>query len=238
MSKYKCEDIDMTFFETLMDFNVYSVIVRLALATVLGGIIGLERGRHGRAAGLRTHILVCVGSAMTSLMGLFASDVLNNNGDIFRISAQVISGIGFLGVGMILVRKRAIVTGLTTAAGLWATSTIGIAIGFGFYIGAFVATILCVLAVTFFGFLERKSKTVTCLYMEITNIKATRKIITQLGNILGSDISVELTSPKSNISGHMGVMIMVNAPFVEEEKFLEIEAIDGVEFVIKEEITH
>lgn len=228
----------MTFFETLMDFNIYSVVVRLVLATVLGGIIGLERGRHGRAAGLRTHILVCVGSSMTSLIGLFAANVLNNNGDVFRISAQVISGIGFLGVGMILVRKRAIVTGLTTAAGLWATSTIGIAIGFGFYTGALVATVLCVLAVTLFGFLERKSKTVTCLYLEISNVKETRYIITELGNIFGSDISVELTSAKSNIDGQMGIMVMISTPFVEEEKFQRIESIKGVEFVIKEEIAH
>ena len=228
----------MAFFETLMEFNIYSVVVRLVLATILGGIIGLERGRHGRAAGLRTHILVCIGSAMTSLIGLFASAVLNNNGDIFRISAQVISGIGFLGVGMILVRNRAIVTGLTTAAGLWATSTIGIAIGFGFYLGALIATAICVLAVTLFGFLERKSKTVTCLYAEISNTKATIKITIELEKILGSDISVELTSAKSKINGQMGIMIMVNAPFVSEEQFAGIEAIDGLEFVIKEEFAH
>lgn len=231
-------DIKMVIFEMLMSFNLYSVLVRLLLASILGGIIGIERGRHGRAAGLRTHSLVCLGAAMTALIGLFAANVLNNNGDIFRISAQVISGIGFLGVGMILVRNRTIVTGLTTAAGLWATATIGIAIGYGFYLGALAATILCVLVASLLGYFERKGKMITCLYLEISNIRATRDIVRQLQVVFGSNISADIVSPKSNIAGHMGILLLVNSPSVEEETFLKIENIEGVEFVVKEEIIH
>ncbi len=108
-------------FDEIMDLlhevNVWSAGFRVLLALLLGGLIGLERGRHGRAAGLRTHILVCVGAAVAALVGLYSCQVLSLGGDAMRIGAQVISGIGFLGVGTILVRNRDKVTGLTTAAG-------------------------------------------------------------------------------------------------------------------------
>ena len=224
----------MAIIETLMGFNAYSVLTRLFLAVAFGGIIGIERGRHGRAAGLRTHCLVCLGSTMTALIGLFAANVLNNNGDILRISAQVISGIGFLGVGMILVRNRSIVTGLTTAAGLWATSAIGIAIGFGFYLGAFAATVFCVIIASVLGLLEKKGKMATYLYLEISNIRAARKIIGQLQEAFDSNISAEIVSAKSKIDGNIGISIVVNAPYVDEETLTKIESIEGIEFVIND----
>ena len=111
-------------FDYLKEFNMVSVLLRLFLAVIVGGIIGFERGRHGSAAGFRTHILVCVGATMTSLCSLYASLSLQLPGDIFRLSAQVISGIGFLGAGIILVRNNSTVAGLTTAAGMWVTATI------------------------------------------------------------------------------------------------------------------
>lgn len=228
----------MIFFETLIEFNFYSVLVRLLLATVLGGFIGIERGRHGRAAGLRTHSLVCLGAAMTSLIGLFAAEVLNNSGDILRISAQVISGIGFLGVGMILVRNRTIITGLTTAAGLWTTAAIGIAIGFGFYIGAFVATLLCVLIAALLGYAERKGKAFTYLYLEISDIHATRDIVRRLRAIFDSNISVDIVAPKSSMAGHMGILLLVKTPHVEDETFTMIEKIEGVEFAVEDGAMH
>ena len=144
----------------LSEFNIWSVILRIVLAALFGGIIGIEREKHGRAAGFRTHILICVGSALTSLVGLFAATNFFS-GDAFRISAQVVSGIGFLGVGMIMVRNRTIITGLTTAAGLWTTAIIGIAVGYGFYIGALLTTMLCVITVLLFGIFENKGKSIT-----------------------------------------------------------------------------
>ena len=137
--------------DLITDFNWLSVILRLVLAVVLGGCIGSERGRHGRAAGLRTHILICVGAAMTSLTGLFVSETVGDSGDVFRISAQVISGIGFLGVGTILVRNNAVVTGLTTAAGLWASACMGLAIGAGFYECAIFGFLLILITTTIFN---------------------------------------------------------------------------------------
>ena len=169
----------MEFLNIINEFNAWSITVRVVLSAILGGVIGFERSRHGRAAGLRTHILVCVGAAVTALTGIFGFEKFGV-GDPFRISAQVISGIGFLGVGMILVRNRTIVTGLTTAAGLWETATIGIALGYGFYLGAFVATLLCTIAVTLLGHFEEKGKTVSNLYLEISDSSCTGEVVLQL----------------------------------------------------------
>ena len=125
----------------LEEFNIYSVIFRILLATFVGGCIGSERGRHGRAAGLRTHILVCVGASMTTLIGLYATEKLGSPGDPMRMGAQVVSGIGFLGAGTIIVTKRSQIKGLTTAAGLWSAAGIGLALGIGFYEAAVVAAV-------------------------------------------------------------------------------------------------
>ena len=119
--------------EWLREFNIWTVMIRLFLSAVLGGIIGLERGKQRRAAGLRTHILVCVGSAITVMVGLFAKYKLGIEGtDPLRVSAQVISGIGFLGAGTIMLKGRFQIVGLTTAAGLWVTAAIGLSAGAGF----------------------------------------------------------------------------------------------------------
>ena len=119
----------MTFLSLLEEFNMVSVIVRIFLAMLLGGLIGMEREKSRRPAGFRTHILVCVGACMTALIGLFVWKEMGDITDPMRISAQVVSGIGFLGVGTILVKEHDHITGLTTAAGLWTTAAIGIACG-------------------------------------------------------------------------------------------------------------
>ena len=138
---------------------IIKTAIRLLVSVVIGSLIGIEREKHGRAAGIRTHILVCLGSALTSLMSIFISEMLGASGDVFRISAQVISGIGFLGAGMIILKGDNVITGLTTAAGVWATAIIGIAVGYGFYSGAVIATALFLSAIIFFSKLERRKKT-------------------------------------------------------------------------------
>ena len=110
----------------LKDFNIWTTLIKLTLAVIFGGVIGLERGKQGRAAGMRTYILVCVGATLTTLIGMFVSSELNIANDPLRIGAQVISGIGFLGVGTILVKGRFQITGLTTAAGLWVVAALGL----------------------------------------------------------------------------------------------------------------
>lgn len=132
------------------------VFQRLLLITVLAGVIGFERERHGRAAGFRTHILVGIGSALLMLTGLHLMEALAGRAEVdpTRIAAQVVSGIGFLGAGTIL-RFRASVLGLTTAASLWATAGIGVAVGAGFLSGAIASTLIVITALYGFSRLER-----------------------------------------------------------------------------------
>lgn len=119
--------------------NIIALLFRSFLVIICAGAIGYERDTHGSAAGFRTHILVCLGAMIAMSTGQFAAMFYTT--DIQRIGAQVVSGIGFLGAGTIIVNSRRI-TGLTTAAGLWASACIGLAIGIGFYEGAIVGTVL------------------------------------------------------------------------------------------------
>ncbi|HAM40957.1 MAG TPA: hypothetical protein DDX89_06890 [Candidatus Omnitrophica bacterium] len=126
------------------------IVQRLFLTAVLAGCIGYERERLGRAAGLRTHILAGVGACLIMLTGLHVMEALQGVAEVdpTRMAAQVVSGIGFLGAGAIL-RDRASVRGLTTAASLWAVAGLGLAVGSGFLSGAVAATVI--MLVTLFG---------------------------------------------------------------------------------------
>lgn len=124
-------------------FSQHDVIIRLILAVVLGGLIGLEREIQRREAGLRTHILVCLGSALIMLTSMYIFDIYKNVGtlDPSRIAAGVVTGIGFIGAGAIIRHKEA-VKGLTTAASIWVVSAIGLTVGCGFLYAALVTTLL------------------------------------------------------------------------------------------------
>lgn len=121
--------------EVLNELNLISVAVRLALSLLCGGILGVERGRKKRPAGFRTYMLVCMGSTLVMLTNQYISTMYGGT-DPSRMGAQVVSGIGFLGAGTIIVTGRNRVKGLTTVAGLWAAACVGLALGVGFYTGA------------------------------------------------------------------------------------------------------
>ena len=220
--------------KTLTDFNVISILVRLLLAVIVGGLIGSERGKHGSAAGLRTHILVCIGSAMTALTGLYASNTLHASDDILRLAAQVISGIGFLGAGMIIVKNGNVVTGLTTAAGMWATAAIGIALGFGFYVGALVATVACFFTTAVLTRMERKRKETTHIYIEIELTKKINDILYKVRTELDVDALIETVEPKSNVGNTVGVYVTVSNLRTVEEIKNHIDGIDGIVFWVLE----
>lgn len=219
---------------TITEFSTVSVLIRLLLAALFGGAIGWERGHHGRAAGLRTHILVCLGATLTALTGLFAPQVLGIEGDVFRISAQVVSGIGFLGVGMILVRNNTVVMGLTTAAGLWATATIGIALGYGFYTAALTATVVCAVVLPLLGHVEGKRKTVTNIYLEISDTAQTGVIVRQLRALFHTPVVVDVVQPKSNAVGRVGILLLIRTSTIPDEVLTAIETIDGIDFAVEE----
>ena len=142
------------FFDSLRDINVLSVSVRMLLAVICGGVIGIEREFKRRPAGFRTHILICLGAAMTTLTSQYLYLYMHYYTDMARLGAQVVAGIGFIGAGAIIVTRRQRVKGLTTAAGLWASAIIGLALGGGFYEGGIFATLLILLAELFFSKLE------------------------------------------------------------------------------------
>jgi len=131
------------------------IIIRLCLSVILSGLIGLERQIHRRTAGLRTHILVCLGSCLIMLTSLYIFDIYKDVVplDPARIAAGVITGIGFLGAGTIL-RAREGIKGLTTAASLWVVAAIGLAVGCGFYYAAVVTTVLTLGVLLFLRYME------------------------------------------------------------------------------------
>ena len=136
--------------------SVFAIIWRLILATLLGGLIGFEREVRGHSAGLRTHILVSLGSCLIMLTSLYVFDIYKESASIdpARIAAGVITGIGFLGAGAII-RSGEAVRGLTTAAGLWLVAGVGLGIGCGFYLASFVTAILAIIVLCTFRHLER-----------------------------------------------------------------------------------
>ena len=136
------------------------VLLRLFTAAVLGAAIGLERERNEWAAGLRTHTIVSIGSALTMIVSMHGfGDVMNKEGidlDPSRVAAQVISGIGFLGAGTILFLKQEIVRGLTTAAAIWSVAAIGLAVGGGMFMASIVATFLILFVLAGIKWVEKK----------------------------------------------------------------------------------
>ena len=207
----------MKWFDYVKDYNTISIIVRIFLAMLLGGCIGIEREKSKRPAGFRTHILVCVGSCMTALIGLFVWHEMGNMSDPLRISAQVISGIGFLGVGTILVKEHDHITGLTTAAGLWTTASIGIACGFGFYVGALIGTfVVAVTSAILFKFEKRgrkKNRRVN-LYLEIQGTALLNEEIDLLVQEFKAK-NVLVVPPRTAVRGNVG--LEVSLPYVGNE---------------------
>ncbi len=135
--------------EILHELNIVSITFRIFLSMVCGGLIGLERSRRSRPAGFRTYMLVCLSSALVMMTNQYI--YINFEGsDPARLGAQVISGIGFLGAGTIIVTSRSQIKGLTSAAGLWASACLGLAIGTGFYYGAIVVAGAVFLIITVF----------------------------------------------------------------------------------------
>lgn len=137
----------------LQEFNSVSIVLRLVLAAFFGGLIGIERETKGRSAGFRTFTLVCIGSALGTIVNLYLFDITGNT-DVARIPASILSGIGFLGVGTIIVTKRSHVKGLTTAAGLWVTASLGIALGAGMIWVSTLSFVLILLTISLLQYLS------------------------------------------------------------------------------------
>ena len=198
------------FLESLYGINIISICTRLALATVCGGFLGLERGKKNRAAGFRTHILVCTGAALAMLTNLYMVEIYEGV-DPSRMGAQVISGIGFLGAGTIMVTGLQKVKGLTTAAGLWVVACIGLAFGTGFYIGGLTATALCIIAQTllhtFENYINARNKLIS-IFVEFEDMSCIGSFLAFLRK--NDMVMEELDLGKARTAdNHVGAMIML-----------------------------
>ena len=154
----------------IREVTYLAVALRIAMAVVIGGLIGLERGMKNRPAGLRTYMLVCVGACLSMLTNQYVVQVYGT-GDPVRMGAQVVSGIGFLGAGTIVVTRRNQIKGLTTAAGLWTSAGVGLALGIGFYEAALMGGLAVFVVITLLQRMDnnmhKKSRQVEA-YLELT----------------------------------------------------------------------
>lgn len=180
----------------------FDVLIKLLLSLILGGIVGYEREHKSRPAGLRTHILVCIGAALVQITSI---DYLNAGGiltDPMRLGAQVISGIGFLGAGTIL-KEGANIKGLTTAASIWAVGCIGLAVGTGLYFEGTAATILIYTALRGFKRIEdRMTRNKSYISVEVTAGNKPGKL-GEIGTLLGKldihIVNVDMSSSEEDM---------------------------------------
>ena len=221
--------------------NTASLIFRILLAAIAGGIVGLERESHGRAAGLRTHMLVAVGAALTATIGVHLSLEMAAHGinsDVQRTGAQVMSGIGFLGAGTILLKKgSSTITGLTTAAGLWTTAAIGLAAGYGFYIGTIVAVVVVLLAFTLVSRLEyrmNRNRQRIFVYLELDNVNAVADMLITLRDQFHS-LEAHVTPPRSGTTDHVGMEVLLRLPYKvsPDEKLERLGKLEHVAFAMR-----
>ncbi len=228
--------VDLEF--NLRDINVLSIIIRLSMAAICGGLIGYDRGRKRRPAGFRTHILVCIGSALVMITNQYIIDIMHYSADPTRLGAQVISGIGFLGAGTILITGKQQVKGLTTAAGLWASACMGLAIGIGFYEGALIGCIFILGSITllhrFDAYVMSKTKLVE-LYVELVSVKGISKFFDFVRNNNMEITNVEIM--KSRAADDM-VGLFVTIKQKERHDHMKVLTLLGTleEVVIVEEI--
>ena len=207
--------------------SIFDVLIRLGVAVVCGGIIGIDRGKKHRPAGFRTHMLVCIGAALTMILGIYLSMMIKNvwvagdaalgfaTTDVSRFGAQVINGIGFLGAGTIIVTGKQQVKGMTTAAGLWASACMGLAIGAGFYAGALIGCALIITTIVIFSKLEyiimKRTRNIN-LYVEFENLDDLTSIIERIKSTETKIFDVELTKNKSAENAHPYAIFSLRLP--------------------------
>ena len=219
--------------EILTSLNTVSVFVRLALAVAFGGILGLERGRKHRPAGFRTYMIVCLSSALIMITDLYLVEFYGT-GDPARLGAQVISGIGFLGAGSIMISNMRI-KGITTAAGLWGSAGLGLALGAGFYIGAFITGVFLLIIMTIMSRIDARMNAMSrsmIIFAEFKSTEALSSFVKEARkmNCTLSDIEMK----KSLLDGdYIGVNIAISLPKRRNhaEVIQQFGALKGVKYI-------
>lgn len=210
----------------LRELNMFSMMVRVVLAMVVGGIVGFEREKKGRPAGFRTYMLVAVGATLTVILSQYLDYMLNNRWvlasgtigiktDLSRFGAQVINGVGFLGAGTIIVTGKQEVKGLTTAAGLWASACMGIAIGAGFYECMVMGTLLIVISMKLLPFIEnivmRRARNMS-IYVGMDSMENLGSVVSYLKNAGIRLFDVEIDKPENEHLKQVNALLSIRLP--------------------------
>ncbi|MBQ3704268.1 MAG: MgtC/SapB family protein [Oscillospiraceae bacterium] len=231
-------------FRLFRELNLLSMMMRVILAMVMGGVIGLERERKGRAAGFRTYMLVALGAAVTMIISQYLDQMLNtfmadaqavigNRTDVVRLGTQVISGTGFLAAGTILVTGRQEVKGLTTAAGLWASACMGLAVGAGFIecvTVSFVLILLCIRALPAIESAVRNHSRNMLIYLETENIVQLSSVINFIKREGIRVFSLEIEKDKPEHVNSISALLDVRLPIqlYHAELIAALSALEGV----------
>lgn len=222
-------------FEQLIGADMVTSAIRLLLALICGGILGIERGRKKRPAGFRTYMLVCLGAALVMMTNEYICEVYGT-GDPARMGSQVISGIGFLGAGTIIVTGHNRVKGLTTAAGLWAAACIGLAIGIGFYSGAIMGTIMIFIAMAALHNVDERvtaSAKFLNLYIEFNETTDIKNIIiyAKENNMRITDIEIDRSGSDKETGTAVILTIRLGKKQLRSTIIQTMNAVEGVKYV-------
>jgi len=216
----------ITAFDGIRELNIVSLLIKVFLAVLFGGLIGLERGQKHRAAGSRTYMIVCLGAAMTIMLAQYDSfmllthlkkmaEAVDAKVDITRFAASAVNGIGFLGAGTIIVTGRQEVKGLTTAAGLWASACMGIAIGAGFYECAIMGFLLILITTVLFNrlgsWIVTRARNMD-LYVEFDKMENLGEIISTIKEMEIQIFDVDIQREKTSNGVTVGAVLSTRLP--------------------------
>lgn len=226
---------EMEIFDAVRGVSLGAILLKTVISLVLGGALGYERGMKNRPAGFRTYMLVCLGSAMVMMTNQYIFRYYDG-GDIVRMGAQVISGIGFLGAGTIMVTGRQQIRGITTAAGLWAAACCGLAIGIGFYEGAILGGITILVVMACMNRMEihfRRKSPIIGVYLEYASSKNFSQFLAAIREHDLEVIDVQMNGNRTSREGDVCIIMNIESRTKRqhEEVLGIIKSIDGVDYV-------
>ena len=222
------------FITYIESWNDVSIVIRLVLSILFGCFIGMERATKRQIAGIKTFSLVCLGSALATIVNIYLWETTNFGADTSRIPAGVVSGIGFLGVGTIVITGKNQVKGLTTAAGLGATGTLGLAVGSGMIVMSVISFLLILVTIHFLQYLDsyqRESSRYIGLYLEVKQSGSIKQIIEYIQKSGYAINSLE----KKRAAKSMDISLLIELDLGERKKHKDIISdfwrVDGITYL-------